>query len=103
LAESPAVVAFKTNQPVRDVIFVEKIVELAAFARTVLPGDSQAANFFSRPPKFLLPPQPAPPHDERAYDPFAHARQLRERPPEPDRGHFQNLALIRFPPPAGPR
>ena len=77
-------------------ILVEKIVELAAFARAVLRDDAQ-------PGKLLVPLQPLPPHDESAHDRLAHARQLGERLPEPIRGHFQNFAFIRFAPRAGQR
>jgi hypothetical protein len=44
-----------------------------------------------------------PAHDEGADDRLAHARQFRERLPEPIRGHFQNLAFIRFASRAGHR
>src|SRR5207247_5643804 len=73
-----------------------EIVELAAFARAVLRDDAQTR-------KFLIPLQPAPPHDESLHDRFAHAWQFGERLPEPIRGHFQNLTFIRFAPRASQR
>ena len=41
LAQRPPIFGFKSNQPVRNVILVKEIVELAAFARAVLRDDSQ--------------------------------------------------------------
>ncbi len=89
LAQRPPIFSFKSNQPVRNVILVEEIVELAAFARAVLRDDAQ-------PRKLLVPLQSAPPHDESAHDHFAHTRQFCERLSQPCGGHFQNLAFIRF-------
>ena len=73
----------------REVIFVEKIVELPAFARAILRDDAQTG-------KLLVSLQPAPPHDESADNQFAHTRQFRERPSQPFGGHLQNLAFSRF-------
>ena len=42
LAEGLSVFAFKQDQPVRDVILVQEIVELTTFARSVLAEDSKS-------------------------------------------------------------
>ena len=80
----------------RNVIFVEEVVELVAFARAFLRYDAQ-------PGKLAVAPQPLPAHNERAHDRLAYARQLRQRPANRLRGHLQNLGFIRFASRAGQR
>ena len=70
------VFAVGINQPMGDMIFVQKIVELAAIARAILGDDAQPA-------KFAVALQPLPAHDERAHDRLAHPRQFRQRLAEP--------------------
>ena len=88
-AQGAPVFALKVDQPVRDMVFVEKIVELVAVSRTVLRENAQ-------PGKLAVALQPLPTHDERAHDRLADAGQFRERLAKPVCGHFQNFALIRF-------
>ena len=80
----------------RDMIFVEKIVELVAVSRTILRENAQ-------PGKLAVALQPLPTHDERAHDRLADARQLGQRLAKPICGHFQIFALIRFASRAGQR
>ncbi len=94
LAKSPPIIGFKKNQAVRDVILVEKIVELAAIihARVVVARGCAAPHEVTWVPLRAL----LPPHDESAHDHFTHAWQLGERLPQPHGGHFQNLTFTRF-------
>src|SRR5207248_5208117 len=89
IAESTPIVGLNSNYAMRDVIFVEKIVQLSAFARAILRDDSKTG-------KLLVPLQSASPHDESAHNQFAHTGQLRERLSQSFGGHLQNLAFSGF-------
>src|SRR5436190_15133989 len=82
-------VAFKSDQPMRDVILVEEIIELTALARAIL-GDYAEAG------KVLVPLQPSAPHDECLDDRLTDARQFSKRLSETIRGHFQDFAFVGF-------
>src|SRR5260221_7200644 len=70
-------------------IFVEKIVQLAAVSRTILRHNAQSS-------KLAVALQPLPTHDERAHYRLADAGYLRQRLAKPICGQLQNFALIRF-------
>src|SRR5436309_2299846 len=87
LAQSLAILALRVNQPMRNMIFVEEIVDLISITRTILSDDAQAG-------KLAVAPQSLPAHDERAHDRLAHPRQFGQGLPNRRRGHFQNLGFI---------
>jgi nitrate/nitrite-specific signal transduction histidine kinase len=72
---------FKFDQPMRDVILVEKIVELMSLARATQRDDAQ-------PGKLAVAPEPPPAHDQSAHDRLAQTGQLSERTPQLDRRDF---------------
>ncbi len=83
-----AVFALGINQPMRDVVLIQEVIKLTAFARIARRHDAE-------PGKLAIALQPLPAHDERAHDRFAHPGQFGQRLPEPLRRHLQNLTLVR--------
>ena len=83
-AERLSLLAFKFDEPMRDVIFIQEIIELTSFAIAARRENAQ-------PGKFAIAPEPPATHDEGVYDGGAHARQFGERVPQFDSRHFENF------------
>ena len=67
LAECMSLLTLEFDQPVRDAILVEKIVELMALARVTQRDNAQ-------PRELAIAPEPPPAHDESVHNRLAHAR-----------------------------
>src|ERR1051326_3670475 len=74
----------------RDMILIEKIVELTSLARAIQRENSQSA-------KFTVPLEALPAHNERLNHRLTDFRQSRERLPNPPRWHLQDFALFGLP------
>src|SRR5262245_45128591 len=72
----------------RDVVLIQKIVELMSVTRTALSKHTQSG-------KFAIATQAPSSHDQRVHDRFADPWHLRQHAPEFSRGHVQNLGLVR--------
>ena len=70
VAKPAPVLAFKLNEPMRDMILVEEIVDQVPVARAIRRDDAQAD-------ELAVAQQALTPHDERVHDGLADARQLR--------------------------
>lgn len=71
-AERLSLFALEFNQPMRDVILVEEVVELMTFARAAGGGENAQTG------KFTITSQTTAAHDERIDDGRAHAGYFRE-------------------------
>ena len=89
LAECLSLLALEFNQPMWDVILVEKIVELMALARVAQRNDAQ-------PGELAVATEPPPAHDESVHNRLAHTGELGERAADFDRRNFQNFRLFRL-------
>ena len=88
LAQRLSLLAFKFDKPMRDVIFIQEIIELFSFAGTARRENAQ-------PGKFPIASEPAATHDECVYDGSAHAWQFGERSAEFGSGHLKYLRFRR--------
>src|SRR6266567_5567821 len=89
LTERPALLAFKFDQPMRNTILVEKIVELMSLARIPQRDNAQSG-------ELTVAHQPPPAHDQSINYRAAHTRQFSERAPDLDRRDFQNFGFFRL-------
>ena len=80
--------ALKFDEPVRDVIFIEEIIELMSFACV-------ACRENAKPGKFPIASEATATHDECVHDGRAHTRYFGERAPEFGRWHFENFRFRR--------
>ena len=79
--ERGALLALHVDQPMRDVVFVEKVIELPAFARLDLGQNPQTG-------ELLVALQPHPAHDERVHDRLSDLRHFGQRASQFRRGHL---------------
>ena len=85
-AQRLSLFALKFNEPMRDTIFVEKIIELMSFA-------SAACRENTQPGKLPIAPEPSAAHDQRIHDGRADTGQFGKRAPELGRGHVKYLRV----------
>src|SRR5437667_5560280 len=88
LAQRPALSALKFDQPMRDVVFVQEIVELMSITRA-------ARSEHTQPCKLAIATQPASSHDQRVHDWLADPGQLGQGAPELSRWHVKDFGLVR--------
>src|SRR5437867_4899362 len=79
----------KFDEAMRDMILVEKIMELMSLPRTTQRDDAQ-------PSELAVAPKSPPAHDNCADNRLAQTRQFGERAPDFDRRNFQNFGLFRL-------
>jgi len=87
VGQGPPNFTLRIDQPMRDMVFVQKIFKLAALAR-VFGGENAQSS------EFRVPLQPLPPHNKRVHNQLTHARQFRQRLAQPTGGHFEDLAFF---------
>src|SRR5437867_6488374 len=87
-AQCLSLFALKFDEPMRDTIFVEEIIELTAFACAACSENAQ-------PGKLPIASQSLATHDQCLYDDLAHTGQFGERAPEFGRGHVEYLGFRR--------
>ena len=87
-AERLSLFAFKFDEPMGDVIFIQEIIELMSFACAACRENAQ-------PSKFPIASDPSPTHDECVDDRGAYAGQFGERAPQFSCGHVKYLRFRR--------
>src|SRR5207248_6109424 len=87
-AQCLALFAFKFDQPMRDAILVEEIIELMSIARIAV-----CQNTHSR--EFAIAAEPTPSHDQGIDDCFAHGRNFRQSAPKFCGRNVEYLCLVR--------
>ena len=85
-AERLSLLVFKFDEPMRDVIFVQEIIQLMSLARAALGQNAQ-------PGKLPVAPDPATTHNQRIDDGPAHARQFGKRAPKFGCGYMEDFGF----------
>src|SRR6266478_2341020 len=88
VAHGLALLALEFNQTMRDVVLVQKIVELMSVTRAAHSQHTQSG-------KLAIPADSAAPHNERIDDGLAHGRNFRQRASKFGRRNVEYLRLVR--------
>ena len=88
VAQRLALFALEFDQPMRDVILIQKIVELMSITRATRSQHAQSR-------KLAIPANSPAPHNECVDDWFAYPWHLGQHAPEFSRRNVQNLGLVR--------
>src|SRR5262245_14507517 len=86
--EGLALFALEFDQTVRDVVLVQKIVELMSVTPAARSEHTQTG-------KLVIATEPTSSHDQRVHNRFTDPWQLGQDAPEFSRGHIKDLGLVR--------